>query len=414
MLKQVVIAFSSVVMLSSACWADDIEVQEKIRIKSGEWMAQMRQIDKLKAQKKWEDAEAAIRKIMAERQELKLDQSSEKRAMAELYDASGKTAEAEKLYKELVADRETHDGIDDYTLMPQLKTYAEFLRKHGRAKEAVPIEKRAQAIEADANKPPTRQIAAITGDAKLNDADKYTKLCDLAQRYLDADNAGKSAFASAYAVKLDSKKARAFKLRSQAYYQSDKLQPALSDLNAGLRIEPKDAAGLFDRGKLYQSLNKPQQALKDFDASISMRPGDVETLGYRAKQYAELGQTDKAIADYTCAIKANPRTHWAFIQRALLYRDSKKDSVQALKDIDRALVLAPKSTEDWELRAETLMRANRLKEATADATKMIELEPQNTTGYSLRSRIYKAIEGAKSKNAAADLASIEKLRKGAQ
>lgn len=414
MIKQFVVALSSLVLLSNACWANDIEMQERIRMGSSQWMQQMRQVDKLKADKRWDEAEATIRKIMAERQELKLDLSSEKRALAEIYDASGKTAEAEKMYKELVADRETKDGIDDFILIPMLNQYAQFLRKHGREKEAIPFEKRAAAIEADVNKPPLKQIAAITGDTKLSANEKYGKLCDLGQRYLDSDNATKASFALSEAVKLNPARSRALKLRAQSYYQLERLKPALADLNTALRTDPKDASLLFDRGRLHQSLNKDQLALLDFDASIALRPDDVEVLGYRAKQLDKLGKIDKAIADYTSAVKVNPRTHWAFIQRALLYRDKKKDYVQALKDIDKAIALAPKNVDDWELRAEILMKANRLKEATADATKMIELEPQSTQGYSMRSRIYKAIEGAKSKNAAADLATIDKLRKTAQ
>ena len=151
--------------------------------------------------------------------------------------------------------------------------------------------------------------------------------------------------------------------------------------------------------------------MKDFDASIEVRPNDTEALGYRAKQNEQLGRIDKAIADYTAAIRENPRAHWAFIQRSLLYRDKKKDVDQALKDIDRAIALSPRNIDDWELRAETLLKAKRLKEAIADASKMVELEPQNTQGYSMRSRIYQAAEGPKSKSAAADLSTIEKLRK---
>ncbi len=413
MFKQVVVALSSIVMLSSACWANDIQVQEKIRIKSGEWMGQMRQVDKLKSQKKWDEAEAVIRKVMTERQELKLDLSSEKSGLARLYDSSGKTVEAEKMYKEVIADRETHDGIDDFILVPVLNQYAEFLRAHGRAKEATPIEQRAKAIEADVNTPPKKQIAAITGDAKLNADEKYSKLCDLGKRYLDSDNATKAFFAVNEAVKVNANRPRAYKLRAQANYQLDKTPAALSDLNAAIKLDAKDPVLFFDRGRAYQSLNKPALAIKDFDASIALTP-DVDVLGYRGKQYAALGKTDKAIADYTAAIKEQPRSHWAFIQRSLLYRDSKKDFVQALKDIDKAIALAPNSVDDWELRAETLVKANRLKEAVADATKMIEMEPQSTQGYSMRSRVYKAMEGPKSNNAAADLATIEKLRKAPQ
>jgi len=412
MLKRIVIALSSFVMLAGACRAaEDIEYQEKIRTKSAEWMAQIRQVDKLKAQKKWDEAESVIRKIMAERQELKLDLGGEKKSLAELFEASGKLNDAEKMYKEQIADRETHDGVDDFILVPVLNQYAVFLRKHARAKEALALEVRAKAIEADINKPPKKQLLAITGDTRLNSSEKYAKLCDLAKRFLDSDNPTKASYACSEAIKVNPYKPKAYKMRAQCYYQTEKLQQALEDLNNALKAEPKDAEALFDRGRLYQSLNKPLLAMKDFDASIEVRPNDTEALGYRAKQNEQLGRIDKAIADYTAAIRENPRAHWAFIQRSLLYRDKKKDVDQALKDIDRAIALSPRNIDDWELRAETLLKAKRLKEAIADASKMVELEPQNTQGYSMRSRIYQAAEGPKSKSAAADLSTIEKLRK---
>lgn len=415
MLKGILIALSCLVLLSpSARAADDIEYQEKVRAKSGQWMAEMRQVDKLKSEKKWDEAESVIRKIMTERQELKLNLSGEKRSLSELFDSAGKLSEAEKLYKEQIADRETHDGVEDFILVPVLNQYAEFLRRHGRAKEALPFEQRAKAIEADVNKAPKRQILAITGDTKLNSNEKYAKLCDLGKRFLDADNATKASFVCTEAIKVNPYKPRAYKMRAQTYYQLEKLQPALDDLNNALKADPKDAQALFDRGRLYQSLNKPLLALRDFDASIEASPSDVETFGYRAKQYAELNRIDRAIGDYTAALKVNPRAHWAYIQRALLFRDKKKDAAQALKDIDRAIELAPKNIDDWELRAETLMKANRFKEAIGAATRMVALEPQSTQGYTMRSRIYKAIEGPKSKNAAADLASVEKLRRASQ
>lgn len=413
MLKRCVLVLSSFVMLSNPTFANDIAVQEKIRLKSGEWMGQMRQMEKLKAGKKWNDAESIVRKIMAERQELKLDVSGEKTALALIYDASGKTEDAEKMYKELIDDRETRDGIDDYILVPMLNQYAEFLRKHGRAKDATAYEARSKEIEANVNKPPVKQVAAITGDTKLSEAEKYDKLCAMGERLLSSDNPTKAAYALDAAVKLDNGKTKALKLRSQANYQLEKTQQTLSDLNAAVKLDAKDAATLFDRGRAYQSVNKPTLALKDFDASIAIHP-DTEVLGYRAKQYAALGKIDLAIADYSAALKLDPRAHWAFIQRAVLYRDNKKDVAAALKDIDSAIALAPKSTDDWELRAETLMKAKRLKEAASDATKMIELDPQNYYGYSFRAKIYKALEGAKSKLAANDLATVEKLRKQAQ
>lgn len=410
MLKQALIALSVIVFVPAASFAADIDKQETIREKSSEWMLDMRRADSLTAAKKWAEAQALVRKVKDERKELGLDITSELSMLAKLYGGSGDKAEAEKLYKAVIAIRE-EGGLDDvFTLVHPLNQYADFLRTNKRTAEADQMQARSKAIEADINHRPTKKIEAVLADSNLSAEGKYNKLCELGEKYLQADNPTKAKFVLDEAVKLNTKSARAYKLRAQSNYETEKSSLALADYNSALKIEPKDADALFSRAKVYQSLNKTSLAMKDFDASILIRPDDLDTLGYRAKQYAANGKIDRALADYTTVLMVNPKTHWGWVQRAVLFRDSKKDYVAALADIDKAIALAPKSPEDWELRVETLTKAGKKKEAIEAATRMIEVDPQSTNGLSLRAALYKQLEGDKSANAAADLATIAKMR----
>lgn len=414
MLKRALMALSLCLFIPVAAYAADIDKQEAIRTKSGEWMQVMRQVDSLEKSKKWAEAQALVRQVRDERKELGLDIASELSTLARLSSSAGDKAEAEKLYKAVIAIREESGLEDDYVLVPALNQYADFLRANKRIKEADEIQSRSKAIEAAVNHRPAKAITAILSDANLPPDGKYNKLCVLGQKYLKADNPTKAKFVLDEAIKLNAKNALAYKLRAQSNYETDKSKLALVDYNSALKIDPKDAESLFSRAKVYQSLEKTSLAMKDFDASIAARPDDLDTLGYRAKQYAALGNTDKALADYTTVLMVNPKTHWGWVQRALLYRDSKRNYVAALADIDKAIELAPKNPDDWELRVETLTKAGKTKEAIEAATKMIELDPQSTNGLSLRASLYKQIEGEKSANAAADLAKIEKMRGGAK
>ncbi|MBC8000267.1 MAG: tetratricopeptide repeat protein [Leptolyngbya sp.] len=414
MLKQALINLSVLVIAPAASFAADIDKQETIREKSGEWMLEMHSVDSLKTAKKWAEAQALVRKVKDERKELGLDVTSELSMLAKLYDSSGDKAEAEKLYKEVIAIREESGLDDDFTLVHPLNQYADFLSANKRTKEADQMQARSKAIEADINHRPTKKIEAVLADANLSAEGKYNKLCELGEKYLQADNPTKAKFVFDEAVKLNTKRARAYKLRARSNYETEKSSLALADYNSALKIEPKEAATLFSRAKVYQSLNKTSQAMKDFDASILIRPDDLDTLGYRAKQYAASGNIDRALADYTTVLMVNPRTHWGWVQRAVLFRDGKKNYVAALADIDKAIALAPKSPEDWELRVETLIKAGKQKEALEAATKMIEVDPHSTNGLSLRAALYKQLEGEKSANAAADLSTIAKMRAAAK
>jgi tetratricopeptide (TPR) repeat protein len=403
---------ATILILGASIATDPVAEQRKqdqIRLHSAAWMKLIREADDFTQKKQWTNAEQKLQQVLQERQQLGLDLSGEKSALAKLYANAGEKDKAEQFFKEVLKERETAYGDDDYTLIYPLNQYADFLKSVGRNSEATALTKRAEAIESDSRKPPTKKTQAITGDTSLSKEEKAQRLFALGKQFLDRDNALKARFALDQALTQNPKLVEAFIARAQASYQLEDLQKSLADLNKALALDPKNGAALANRAKIYQSLNKPQLALRDFSASIAVRPNDTDTLGYRAKQYDTLGLSAKAIADYSAVLKLSKDTRWALVQRALLYSRLKNYSA-AIADLNRAIEIGPENADNYELRAETFVKANKLQDALKDANRMVELESDYTRGYTLRAKLYKAIEGDTSAKAADDLKRVAKLR----
>lgn len=351
---------STLILLAPVSTLTEQQKQDEIQSKSAVWMKLTRQADDYTKKKDYAKAKQVFEQIMSDRAKLGLDLSSERASLAKLYVATGDKQKAEELYKANIADREEAYGDDDFTLVYPLNEYANFLASIGRKKEATALNKRADAIEADSQKPPSKRIAAITGNTKLTNKEKAAQLVTLGKSFFERDNALKARFALNEAIKLDPSLSDAYVARSRANGQLEEMQAALNDLNKAISLSPKNAEALADRARIYQNLQKPQLALKDFTASIAARPNDIDTIGWRAKQYDELGQRDKAIADYSTVLKIAPDTTWALVQRADVYKRL-KNYPSALADLNRVIVLRPKNSDAIEFRTEVQKLMNKKK-----------------------------------------------------
>lgn len=120
--------------------------------KSSQWMLQTRDADDAVKAGNLSEAEKIYKTIIADRINYHLDLSSERYALAHLYESQGKNEMAEALYKINLKQREEEDGAKGYTVQFPLNEYANFLDKTGRKDEAKTLRDRANAIELAANK----------------------------------------------------------------------------------------------------------------------------------------------------------------------------------------------------------------------------------------------------------------------
>ena len=85
------------------------------------------------------------------------------------------------------------------------------------------------------------------------------------------------------------------------------LDQALSDCNAGLRLNPKSSELLDSRGLVPMRRGAYDKAVADFDAALKLDPKQSWTLYCRGVAKQRAGHTQEGQVDMAAATAANPK-----------------------------------------------------------------------------------------------------------
>lgn len=112
-------------------------------------------------------------------------------------------------------------------------------------------------------------------------------------------------------------KAKAYILKSGAYYNFQDYEKALYSLDKAIELNPENrvkATAYFSKGNAYIDLQSYIKAINSFDIAIELDPEDARSYFCRAFAYLYNKQEDKAIEDYHIAIDKtyeNERTNYS-------------------------------------------------------------------------------------------------------
>lgn len=146
-------------------------------------------------------------------------------------------------------------------------------------------------------------------------------------------------------------------------------QRAIEYFRHQLQRGQKDVEIFRSRGLAYQFIGETEQAIADFSAALNMQP-DAEILVRRGRAYAIIHKYDQAIKDFTQVIKQDPQNHWARFCRAAS-RQAIGDAENALKDVVKAIKIAPRQSRYHVLHGELLQKSEACR-ARGDWTKVIK------------------------------------------
>jgi tetratricopeptide (TPR) repeat protein len=152
-----------------------------------------------------------------------------------------------------------------------------------------------------------------------------------------------------------------------------KYPQALSEINLAIGINPKDFKLYVDRGLIYMGLDKSAAAEADFKKAVSSPMCGHAVYKYLADLYKVQGRLDDAIAVCDLHIKREQTEETYRDKGALL--TVKKDYAGARQALTKAISSAPFNYRNYELRADANLAAGAAKEAVADYTKALSLEP---------------------------------------
>ncbi|HZV71888.1 MAG TPA: tetratricopeptide repeat protein [Saprospiraceae bacterium] len=135
--------------------------------------------------------------------------------------------------------------------------------------------------------------------------------------------------------------------RNRANYRRDegRIQEALSDYDAAIRLKP-DGALYNSRAKLYFNLQKYQEAMDDYNRAIKSDSTQGEYFVNRGAVYALSGQLQQALNDFTKGLELDPKHANGYKNRSLVYQSFSQWD-KALNDINIYLGMHPEDADLW-------------------------------------------------------------------
>ncbi|KGN90969.1 hypothetical protein HQ45_02345 [Porphyromonas crevioricanis] len=174
-------------------------------------------------------------------------------------------------------------------------------------------------------------------------------------------------------IKDDSLFAPAYLSRSKIYYQNEKLQEAITDLDQAIAIAPEELNSYVNRGIMRYQNNDIRGAMADYDHVIEEDPEHHLARYNRALLKTYVGSYSKALSDFDVVIRQEPDNHFALYNRGLiLSRNSRYN--EAIKDFDKVLTAYPDFSICYLARSEAKRGLGKMKDAERDYLTAIKLE----------------------------------------
>jgi len=204
-----------------------------------------------------------------------------------------------------------------------------------------------------------------------------------AQQELQAWSAAESDFQKAAQMHLDDNARYVlFVNRGVLRVRTDRIDDAISDLEAAIKLKPKAYQAFVNLAQAYRRQNKPGLALEALDRAVELEPGLAHVYRLRARLYLERKEPVPALANLDQAIAresaSSPFHVDDRVERGRLLLESGKPAL-ALASFDAALALKKDHSLGQRLRAETLFRLGRFEEVVQALDRYLEtgkpLEP---------------------------------------
>lgn len=178
------------------------------------------------------------------------------------------------------------------------------------------------------------------------------------------------------ALKLEPKKANAYRNRAWTHLRRDDYQKGIEDFTRAVELLPNDATFRNDRGFAHLKKSQLAEALADFTAAIELDPKYALAHNNRGFVRAKKRDFVGAIADYSEALKLNPNSESAYHNRGLAHLDA-GDPAKAIADFTEAIRLAPRFAAAYADRARAHDASQNPDRAKADRSKAAELDPSS-------------------------------------
>ena len=191
------------------------------------------------------------------------------------------------------------------------------------------------------------------------------------------------------AIKINSELAMAYNNRGNVYSKQERLDLALANYERTVEIDPEYAEAYYNRGRLYYiHRRKLDLALANYERAIEINPELAEVYNNRGLIYHERGQLDLALSDYKRAIEINPEYAQTYLNRGNFYAQQEQLDL-ALADYKRVIEINPEyAALAYANRGLIYYNQGKLDLALAEYNQAIKLDPKYASAYVNRGTIY--------------------------
>jgi tetratricopeptide (TPR) repeat protein len=170
----------------------------------------------------------------------------------------------------------------------------------------------------------------------------------------------------------------------------------LPELKKAIEADPGNYTNFWKRAAINDHFERYQQAISDYSQVIALKPNYVEAYINRAVDYAILEDYTRAFTDLKEAIKLEPNNVLSYLNRSYCHFRLKTYEA-AFQDVSRAISLYPYFPNSYLLRARINLDSGTVSplQVGLDATRAIELDPENVEAYMVRGELFTIIDRKK-------------------
>ncbi|HUC52113.1 MAG TPA: tetratricopeptide repeat protein [Xanthobacteraceae bacterium] len=162
---------------------------------------------------------------------------------------------------------------------------------------------------------------------------------------------------------------------------------AVADFDKAISLNRNYAEAYYNKGNALAKAKRFDEALFAYDQALGLKPDLVDALVACGNAHAELRQHDRAFAAYDRALSLKPNLAGAWLGRGNVHADLKQYD-DALAAYDRALGTAPDLTEAWLGRGNVYTDLKRYNEASAAYDRALSLKPDLAEAWLGRGNVF--------------------------
>ena len=162
------------------------------------------------------------------------------------------------------------------------------------------------------------------------------------------------------------------------------LKKAVGEFEAFIKINPQDRMVLLQTADLYaRGLQDHKQAARVLEQYVSLDPGNAEAALELGAQYLSAGDAERAAATLKHALELEPGSAKAYANLAAIYAGAQQTD-QAILNYRKALEIEPTNVKTRLELGDVLFKAQRFKEAKAEAATILTQDTKNPYALNLK------------------------------